>query len=771
MSQEADKRKDFSCNGLGDRITFSAKNFQPTDAEKAREALAHVKCIDTSYDEWTKVGAALKSAGCSWADWDTWSRTDPGRYHTGECQRKWGNLPTQIGVGTLIDMAKAKASGYVPSWGAQAATDAHTRQAAPKPAREAAWTQERMDAYIKECAANAASTDYWQRRRGLTPETVARYRLGIDVAAKVATIPDQTGRNVKLRRLDTDEGKYRQHRCDGWRQDTPYLADALESAEPVVVVEGEIDALTLRQLGYNSCALRGAGQGGSAEYVAANAKAAVIGLFDDDAAGRKGADALAARCLAHGKPCVRRVLPSDPNALLVAGRTEELDATISDAFKELEREEEEKKAREEEEKAAYLATFAGAQAEGFFAYDATCPRPIPTGLVHVDRMLGGGFEYGRLHILAAGSGMGKTTLALQMAVSLSAQGHDVLYVALEQSARVLTRKNVSRCTREISEVDALTTWELKEADREDCRAHLSESQRATMKQARARHIEQTARLKFVDRPTSIDELERIVERHERLTGNTPCVVLDYLQLLRPSESQRHLSSTERTKENVARLKALVVQHNLPMLALSSLNRLGYNVAVGLESLKESGDIEFTADVVLGLQPLQLGATDDGNGRAINAATRKQEVRTMRLTCLKHREEGAGDAILEYDAKHNAFREPDIEADLIAPMPLPLKPARQKPVKFGEASITDADINAAFGRLTERGLEASQGNVKTALLETWEERQDAEGVAHVRGNSSDQLQTLTNLVALKRLTVTQDKAKKNAKRYALPTQEG
>ena len=425
-----------------------------------------------------------------------------------------------------------------------------------------------------------------------------------------------------------------------------------------------------------------------------------------------------------------------------------------------------------DEKAAYLATFAGAQAEAIRAAIAASPRPIPTGLANVDMMLGGGFEYGNLYVLASAPGMGKTTLALQFAVSLSAQGHDVLYVALEQDREALTLKGVSRCTREISEADALTTWELKEADREDCLAHLSESQRATMKQARARHIEQTARLKFVDRPTSIDELERIVERHERLTGNTPCVVLDYLQYLRPSESQRHLSSTDRARENVARLKAIVAQHRLPMLVLSSLNRIGYNVAVAVESLKDSGDIEFTADVVLGLQPIQLGAAEDGNGRAINAATRKQEVRTMRLTCLKHREEGAGDAILEYDAAHNAFREPDIEADLIAPMPLtPTKPARQKPVKFGEASITDADINAAFGRLTERGLEASQGNVKTALLETWEERQDAEGVAHVRGNSSDQLQTLTNLVALKRLTVTQDKAKKNAKRYALPTQEG
>ena len=651
MSQEADKRKDFSCNGLGDRITFSAKNFHPTDAEKAREALAHVKCIDTSYDEWTKVGAALKSAGCSWDEWDGWSRTDPGRYHTGECQHRWGSLPTQIGVGTLIDMAKR--NGFAPSW---AKADAPTRQSAPKPAaREAAWTQEQMAAYIDECAAAAASTDCWAGR-GLTQETVAKYRLGYDRAANALTMPDPTGRSVKLRRIDAPDKAHRfaQHRCDGWRQDTPYLADALESAEPVVVVESETDALTLRQLGYNSCALRGAGQGGSAEYVAANAKAAVIGLFDADEAGRKGADALAARCRTHGKPCVCRLLPSDPNALLVAGRTDELAAAIAEAIEDLGREEEEKKAREEKEKAEYDATFAGAETASILADVAARPRPIPTGLANVDRMLGGGIRLGRLHVLAAGSGMGKTTLALQMATSLSAQGHDVLYVALEQSARVLTRKNVSRCTREISEADALTTWELEEADREDCRAHLSDGQLATLELAKERHAKQAARLWIIDRPTSIDELERIVDRHKRLTGNTPFVVVDYFQPLCPSNDQRGLSPSDKDTENVMRLKTLALQHRLPLLVLSSISRSSYYVKVSTKSLNEAGGIEYAADVVLGLQPIEYSSNDKRAGKMAMAETMAKDVREMSLSCVKNRDGGLGEVALRYHAAYSFF---------------------------------------------------------------------------------------------------------------------
>lgn len=309
-----------------------------------------------------------------------------------------------------------------------------------------------------------------------------------------------------------------------------------------------------------------------------------------------------------------------------------------------------------DEKAAYLATFAGAQAEGFFAYDATCPRPIPTGLAHVDRLLGGGFDYGKLYVLASAPGMGKTTLALQMATSLSAQGHDVLYVALEQSARVLTLKNVSRCTREISKNDALTTWELDEADREDCRAHLSDGQRATLELAKERHAEQAARLWIIDRPTSIDELERLVDRHKRLTGNTPFVVVDYFQPLRPSNYQRGLSPSDRDTENVMRLKALALQHGLTLLVLSSISRSFYYVKVSTKSLNEAGGIEYVADVVLGLQPIDYSSNDKIAGKRAMEETMKKAVRDMSLSCVKNRDGGLGEVALRYHAAYSFFEE-------------------------------------------------------------------------------------------------------------------
>ena len=307
-----------------------------------------------------------------------------------------------------------------------------------------------------------------------------------------------------------------------------------------------------------------------------------------------------------------------------------------------------------DEKAEYLATFAGAQA--IRAAIAASPRPLSTGLANVDRMLGGGFEYGNLYVLASAPGMGKTTLALQMATSLSAQGHDVLYVALEQDREVLTLKGVSLCTRDISEDDALTTWHLDEADREDCRAHLSDGQLATLELAWARHSEQTERLWIIDSPTSIDELERLVARHERLTGNTPFVVVDYLQHLRPCDYQKGWSISDQCEENVMRLKTLALQHRIPLLVLSSISRSSYYVKVSTKSLNEAGGIEYAADVVLGLQPMEYSTNDKIAGKRVMAETMAKDVREMSLSCVKNRDGGLGEVALRYHAAYNFFEE-------------------------------------------------------------------------------------------------------------------
>lgn len=315
-----------------------------------------------------------------------------------------------------------------------------------------------------------------------------------------------------------------------------------------------------------------------------------------------------------------------------------------------------------EEKAEYDATSAGAETASILADVASRPRPLPTGIVAVDRMLGGGFDYGKLYVLASAPGMGKTTLALQMAANISANGNDVIYVSLAEDTIDLMIKGISRCGLEISEDNAITTWQLDGAYRGDSRyADFSDVQRATLELARARYAKQAEKLYIVDIPISMDELERIVDRHERrltglLAGNTPFVVVDYLQQLRPCDGQREWSISDQCAENVMRLKTLALQHRLPMLVLSSISRSSYYVKVSTESLSDAGGIEYAADVVLGLQPMEYSSNDKRAGKVVMRETMAKDVREMSLSCVKNRHGGLGEAALRYHAAYNFFEE-------------------------------------------------------------------------------------------------------------------
>lgn len=312
------------------------------------------------------------------------------------------------------------------------------------------------------------------------------------------------------------------------------------------------------------------------------------------------------------------------------------------------------------EKAAYHATFAGAQAGGFRAADATCPRPIPTGLANVDRMLGGGFEHGNLYVLASAPGMGKTTLADQIAVSISSHGHDVIYVSLAEDTIDLMIKGISRCSLEISEDNAIITWQLDGAYRGDRRyAEFSDAQRATLELARARYAKQAEKLYIVDIPIIMDELESIVASREPLTGSKPFVVIDFLQLLSligESDKQKCLSISDRDNNNVMRLKTLAFKHKIPMLVLTSVCSTSYYTSVSLESLNHAGGIENTADVVLGLQPRKYSFNDSRSGKRAMAETMAKDVREMSLSCVKNHDGKFGKVELRYKSSYSLFEE-------------------------------------------------------------------------------------------------------------------
>lgn len=78
------------------------------------ELLEYVNPAGLSYQEWVNVGMALKHEGYTAADWDSWSQSDPERYHSGECFKKWDSFEgtNQPVTGATITQL-AKDSGWV----------------------------------------------------------------------------------------------------------------------------------------------------------------------------------------------------------------------------------------------------------------------------------------------------------------------------------------------------------------------------------------------------------------------------------------------------------------------------------------------------------------------------------------------------------------------------------------------------------------------------------------------------------------------------------
>lgn len=77
--------------------------------EDLLEILSHVDPSLLDYQDWVNVGMALKEEGYAAADWEAWSMRDPGRYHKGECFRKWESFrgsSAPVTGGTIFQMAR-----------------------------------------------------------------------------------------------------------------------------------------------------------------------------------------------------------------------------------------------------------------------------------------------------------------------------------------------------------------------------------------------------------------------------------------------------------------------------------------------------------------------------------------------------------------------------------------------------------------------------------------------------------------------------------------
>jgi replicative DNA helicase len=224
---------------------------------------------------------------------------------------------------------------------------------------------------------------------------------------------------------------------------------------------------------------------------------------------------------------------------------------------------------------------------------------IATGLQDIDRMMGG-LQSSDLVILAGRPGMGKTSLATNVAYNIArawqgevrpdgqretVNGGIVGFFSLEMSAEQLATRIISEQT-EIPSY-RIRRGEIDPSDFDRIAAVAREMESLPL------YIDETGGL-------AIAQLAARARRLKRQKG-LDLLVIDYVQLLQGSARRANENRVQEVTEITTGLKALAKELNVPILALSQLSRQVENrddKRPQLADLRESGSIEQDADVVL-----------------------------------------------------------------------------------------------------------------------------------------------------------------------------
>jgi replicative DNA helicase len=212
-------------------------------------------------------------------------------------------------------------------------------------------------------------------------------------------------------------------------------------------------------------------------------------------------------------------------------------------------------------------------------------RGVPTGFRELDNKLAG-FQKSDLIILAARPSMGKTSLALDIARQ-AATNHNVpiCVFSLEMSSQQLVDRMLSAESR-VNSWNIRTGKSLGDNDFDRIRNSLDRLAKAPI------YID--------DQPGNSIIKMRSVARRLKSEKGLGLIVVDYLQLMVPTDSRASDSMVQQVTEISRSLKNMARELNVPVLALSQLSRAVEQRGgkPRLSDLRDSGSIEQDADVVM-----------------------------------------------------------------------------------------------------------------------------------------------------------------------------
>lgn len=540
---------------------------------------------------------------------------------------------------------------------------------APKPPQKAEEPQADFTEYFRQCLAEPEPARAYLRGRGILDDVIERYKVGHDNKLKSAIIP--VSKRFYISR--SIEGK-QFHNPAGAKIAISH-SDYLYQDKPVFITEGIIDAMSIESAGGKAIAIHSTSNHRKLiEAVKSASKPPVLILaLDSDEAGETAAQKLVEGLTEIGATYLQADVCGnykDPNEALQSSPdsfTGAVERAIEQAYimeerakaeKEAERLKQLEKYKEENSTAGYISDF-------FKKVHEMSKRPaIPTGFPCLDKALDGGLFDG-LYIMGAISSLGKTTFALQVADNAAAAGTDVLIFSLEMARFELAAKSISRQTFYHDDTSgkqlAKTTRGIMNGS---LYKYYKSEEEMLIASAAAAYKKSAEHIYIIEGTGDIGtkEIREYVKKHIELTGNRPLIIIDYLQILKKNDPRA--TDKMNTDDAVSDLKRISRDYNVPVFAISSLNRDNYSAPINMAAFKESGAIEYSSDVLLGLQIKGSDQFKSGEGNKSHnyretESKKKRDPREIELKILKNRNGKLVDAInYSFYAKFNTFEETD-----------------------------------------------------------------------------------------------------------------
>lgn len=270
-----------------------------------------------------------------------------------------------------------------------------------------------------------------------------------------------------------------------------------------------------------------------------------------------------------------------------------------------------------------------------YIQDDTQIKRTPTNFGKLDTILNGGLPKG-LITLGAIPSIGKTTFILQLADNIASMGNKVLFFSLEMSRFDIISKSLSRLS---FQSDDLTNYSYDDL--------ISNDERIDYEAILERYKPIANNLYTIDYIYDIRDIEAFINQFRDTNPNDNIIVIiDYLQYILCANNGNDKQVIDIITK---RLKELSKSLGITIIAISSLNRANYSGSITMESFKESGSIEYTSDILMGLEY----TNNNGIDRDYEA---KKNPRKITLSVIKNRYGALGKVNLDFHTTYHTYIE-------------------------------------------------------------------------------------------------------------------